>query len=237
MGDRAATFRAMRSRWWARLSCVGSVVFVVMAAACGGAETDGAPCDDDSGCESEKCVGGACQGRQCTCQGADCRSRSDCLEGWLCTRGASVSDASLFPRCRKQCSGPGQCVSSEHCDDGICTDGPEPFSMVWESFPRKVGCSPNFPCEYKVRVTSPVTVESFRWTFGGAAPVETTVPQTTFEYTEYGTYAVTVVARASTGATAELKETETLCLLQGASCDPAGVKCCFGACPISGVCP
>jgi hypothetical protein len=149
----------------------------------------------------------------------------------LCTR----TDATTFdaiPQCRRHCGGAaGTCPSDKHCDNGICREGPEPFVLSWLNIPRTIACAPKVPCEYKVKAPESVVVDTYTWFFGDAPPVDTKEPTNSNTYPTGGSYNVLVRARATTGAVAELRTTEVLCVgAVGADCDPGGAPCCEGSC-------
>lgn len=205
------------------------LVLLLLLAACSSKVGDGTSCDKNTDCESGRCSGGSCDGSDCTCEGSDCRTRSSCLEGWLCTRGGVTED--IIPRCRLQCTGTSSCPSDRHCDNGVCKTGPEPFALSWLNIPRTTACSARVPCEYKVKPSADTTVDTYTWSFGSAPAVDTKEPTTTFTYPTRGTYPVKVKARSTTGAIAELSTNEVLC--QGAVgdvCDTSTTLCCQGTC-------
>lgn len=222
---------------WARSAGIAGFTLGLLFAffACSSKAEDGGSCDKAADCSSGKCSAGTCEGSDCTCEGSDCRSRSSCQDGWLCTRGDAVSNDAI-PRCRKQCAGAGTCPSDAHCDNGICKAGPEPFTLTWLNIPRAVACTSRVPCEYKVRPSSGVNVETYTWTFGSAPSVDTHDPTTSFTFAAGGTYDVLVHARSTTGQTADLHTTEALCDgALGSSCDVLGTLCCEGTCT-RGIC-
>lgn len=203
--------------------------------ACSSRAADGESCDKGADCESGECSVGLCAGSDCTCEGADCRGRSTCREGWLCTRSGASTDT-VLPKCRQECTGTGTCPSDRHCENGVCREGAEAFTLVWANIPRVVPCAPKVPCEYKVTPSAGVTVDSYAWTFGDAPAVETKEPTTKVTYDAAGSYAVIVRARASSGAIAELRTTELLCVGGlGDSCDVNSTLCCEGTC-VRGIC-
>jgi hypothetical protein len=197
--------------------------------ACSSKAEDGASCESASDCTSGTCTSGACEGADCTCDTADCRTRSACQAGWLCTRGDVGSD--IITRCRKECTDTSSCPANKHCDDGVCRAGPEPFALSWVNIPRTSPCAANVPCEYKVRASAGVNVDAYTWTFGGTPSINTHDPTTSFTYEKSGTYEVLVHAHSDNGATAELHTTEALC--QGAvgdTCETNVTLCCQGTC-------
>jgi hypothetical protein len=106
------------------------------------------------------------------------------------------------------------------------------------NIPRTTACAPKVPCEYKVKPSSSVVVDKYTWTFESApAPIETTEPTATFTYATGGSFGVLVRAHATSGATAELRTSEVLCIgALGADCDPGGAACCEGSCSAQLVC-
>ncbi len=192
---------------------------------------DGASCDKPADCKSLRCTAGVCEGSDCACQGADCRGRSTCDEGWLCTQVSATTDTAL-PQCRQQCGDTfGGCPSDKHCDNGICRTGAEAFSLSWLNIPRSRACGSRVPCEYKVKPTDGITVDKYTWTFGDAPPVDTTDATTSFTYPTGGTFDVKVEAHATTGAVADLTTSEIVCDgVLGGECDPSGAPCCEGTC-------
>lgn len=209
---------------------------LLLIVACSSKVGDGATCDKNTDCSSGQCSAGSCDGSDCTCEGADCRSRSSCLDGWLCTRTNADIQAAI-PRCRKQCSGDGgSCSSDKHCDNGVCKEGAEPFVLSWLNIPRTTACTPRVPCEYKVRASGSTVVDTYTWTFGAAPPVDTKEPTTSFTYPMGGTYPVLVRARATTGAIAELRTDDVLCQGNvGDTCDSTNAVCCQGSC-VANIC-
>jgi hypothetical protein len=220
----------VRSRMWALPLVVGLTWL-----ACSSPAGDGEACDKGTDCSSGRCLDGACAGSDCRCEGPGCHARSSCREGWLCTLGGAVTDTAL-PQCRQECAGVGSCPSSKRCENGVCAEGAEPFALSWSNIPRVVPCGARVPCTYKVAASAGVTVESYTWSFGDAPPVETKEPLAEFEYPAAGTYAVLVRAKATSGATSDLRTTETLCVGGlGDGCDVNTSLCCEGAC-VRGIC-
>lgn len=41
------------------------------------------------------------------------------------------------------------CRSNEHCDNGVCHVGAQPFSLTWLNIPRSKPCGSKVPCEYE----------------------------------------------------------------------------------------
>ena len=226
----------MSERHWIAGAVAGVVGLTLLVACSADDLPDGAECEKGIECVSGRCGGGVCEGRDCKCEGSDCRSRSNCQEGWLCTRADAVTDT-VLPICRQQCTGVGTCPADKRCENGICRAGVEPFALAWLNIPRAVACGAKVPCEYKVRASETVTIDTYTWSFGDAPPVETKEPTTSFTYETRGTFAVIVKARATTGATAELRATEVLCFGgAGAMCDPGGTPCCEGSCSVALLC-
>lgn len=220
---------------WVKSVAAGAFALGLLVACSSSKAEDGGSCDKGTDCSSGRCSTGSCEGSDCTCEGADCHARSSCQEGWLCTLSGVVGDEPV-PRCRKQCTGPGTCSSDKHCDNGVCKLGPELFSLTWLNIPRTSPCSARVPCEYKVRPSEGVTVDTYTWKFGGAPPVDTHDPTTSFTYSTGGTYDVLVHAHSTTGAVADLRTSEVLCDgAVGAPCDVLGSLCCEGTCT-RGVC-
>jgi hypothetical protein len=215
------------------LSC--ALVALTWLVTCSSRAGDGESCEVAADCTSGRCVGGSCSGSDCTCEGPDCRGRSSCREGWLCTRGAAVSDQ-VLPECRQQCTGVGSCPLDKRCENGVCREGPEPFSLTWVNIPRTSPCAAKVPCTYTLRASEGVAVDTYTWSFGDAPAVETKEPTTSFTYDKTGTYPVIVRARAASGGLAELRTTETLCSGGlGAECDALSSLCCEGSC-VTGTC-
>ena len=219
----------------ARRAAIAGVAMVALTTlvTCSSKPTqDGDSCSSNNDCASSRCgAAGTCEGSDCTCQGADCRDQSSCRSGWLCTRtNATTFDA--IPQCRQECGGTfGACNSNKHCDNAICLDGAEAFSLSWANIPRTTPCAAKVPCEYKLE--SPSTpVDTYTWDFGtGAPPMSTTAPTNTFTFDTAGTYEVSVGAHATTGATTSLMTAEVLCNGSlGDGCDPSGAPCCTGGC-------
>lgn len=218
------------------VAIVAAPVMALTWLACSSPAADGESCGTGPGCASGRCVGGTCEGSDCKCEGPDCRTRSTCNEGWLCTRGDAVSSSEAIPQCRQQCTGPGTCPSGKACENGVCRDGGEAFALSWTNIPRVAPCRPRVPCEYKVAPSAGVTVDTYTWSFGDAPSVETTEPTTKLTYETAGTYPVAVRAKASSGASAALRTTETLCIGGiGDSCDVLATLCCEGTC-VRGLC-
>jgi hypothetical protein len=216
-------------------TAVAAALVALTWLACSSRAEDGEACDKNADCVSGRCQAGACAGSDCKCEGADCRGRSTCQVGWLCTRGDAVTETAL-PQCRRECTGVGSCPSSMRCENGVCRDGAEPFALSWTNIPRAVPCGPKVPCEYKVASTAGVTIDELRWFFGDAPPVETKEPTTKFTYDAAGSYAVLVRATSSAGATSELRTTEVLCVGGlGDACDVNSSLCCEGTC-VRGLC-
>ena len=114
----------------AALGTVSIVALFGLATCSSSSAADGDSCSADKDCKSGRCgSAGTCEGSDCTCDGADCRSQSSCRSGWLCTRtNATTFDA--IPQCRQECGGTfGTCPSNKHCDNGICLNGAEAFSL------------------------------------------------------------------------------------------------------------
>lgn len=225
--------------WAHRLVSIAGLGALLLSTWCGsGRQEDGAVCEESGDCASTKCVAGLCEGAYCTCTTTDCREQSNCQAGWLCARPSSTQEGGLSI-CRKQCTGPRTCQFGKHCENGLCRDGGEPFSLEWVSFPRKSPCSPRVPCKYEVKPAAGVNVATYFWSFGGAqvtGELRTTVPQTMITYSQGGTFTVKVEAVADDGATAQLVGTEPLCIAQDQACDPGGpALCCAGRCAL-GVC-
>lgn len=223
----------MLAKGWARSgSMVVSIVALSWLACSSSNLDDGASCEKNAECHSGRCVSGACQGSDCTCEGANCHSRSSCQEGWLCTLGHAEAVDSIIARCRQQCIGASAtCPSNEHCAEGVCSPGPEHFALAWLNIPRSKPCGSRVPCEYKVKPTDGTTVDKYTWTFGNAPSVQTTEPTTTNTYATSGTFDVKVQAHATTGAIADLTTSEVVCDgVLGGACDPNGAPCCEGTC-------
>ena len=217
----------------------GSVAFFVLAlvVACSKAKS-GETCKHDNDCESGTCaLNGRCAPGDCSCAGAACGNvRASCDEGSVCVAGTLPFEVG-YNHCRQLCTPQKSCPADQHCSGGVCAGGAEAFSLTWESFPRAVKCAVGVPCQYKVRVPAGVTVTTFTWTFGTAAPVDTKEPMTAFTYKVTGSYQVRVHAVATNGAPADLAETEVLCDGgAGAACDPTGAPCCEGSCNAKSVC-
>lgn len=224
-----------RRHWIVTLSSCALVGLTLLACSSSEDLQDGDACEEAEECLSKRCVAGACEGSDCKCEGAACRGRSTCREGWLCTR--ADANVEVLPLCRQQCTGPGTCPADKRCENGICRTGAEPFALEWLNIPRVVPCGARVPCEYKVRPSTGVTVDTYTWTFGKAPPIDTKEPTTSFTYEARGTYSVLVTARSSNGATAELRTTEILCFGGvGSQCDPGGDPCCEGSCGASLLC-
>jgi hypothetical protein len=223
--------------WITSIACGLGLALLVACASCSSSDIeDGEACEENGECSSGRCVGGTCEGSDCTCEGSTCRSRSNCREGWLCTRVLAQTDQ-VLPICRQECTGVGTCGAGKQCDNGICREGGEPFALSWLNIPRARACAARVPCEYKVRPSEGVTVATYTWTFGGAPPVETTEPTASVTYEKSGSYDVLVRARSTSGAFAELRTTDLLCAGGlGTPCDPGGAPCCEGACGASLVC-
>jgi hypothetical protein len=135
----------MAKATWVR-SVGAGVLALGLLVACSSKAQDGASCDKASDCSSGTCTAGACEGADCSCETADCRSRSSCQDGWLCTRGDVASD--VITRCRKECKDSSSCPSDKHCDTGVCRAGPEPFALSWLNIPRTSPCAAKVPCEF-----------------------------------------------------------------------------------------
>lgn len=196
---------------------------------------DGEACESSADCKSAKCKNGACQGADCACEGPDCRGRSTCREGWLCTLGGAVT-ATAIPECRQQCSGVGSCSPDKHCENGVCRDGGEPFGLSWTNIPRPVPCGARVPCVYKVDPSAGVDVETYTWSFGESEPLETKEPTAEYTYPVAGTFSVLVRAKSTSGVISELRTNETLCVggIED-SCDVLATLCCEGTC-VRGLC-
>jgi len=224
---------------WRMAAGAVSIVALFGLATCSSSSTaDGDSCSADKECKSGRCgSAGTCEGSDCTCDGADCRGQSSCRSGWLCTRtNATTFDA--IPQCRQECGGTfGACPSNKHCDNAICLDGAEAFTLSWANIPRKTPCAPKVPCDFKLNPPS-IPVDSYTWDFGADGGVMTTTdPSNTFTFDQAGSYDVTVGAHATTGATASLTTTEVLCVGGvGAGCDPEGAPCCSGSCSVDMTC-
>ncbi len=222
----------------AALGAVSIVALFGLATCSSSSAADGDSCSADKDCKSGRCgTAGTCEGSDCTCDGADCRGQSSCRSGWLCTRtNATTFDA--IPQCRQECGGTfGACPSNKHCDNGICLDGAEAFTLSWANIPRKTPCAPRVPCDYQLDPPA-IPVDSYTWDFGTDAGVTTTtVPSNTVTYDQTGSYDVTVSAHATTGAVTSLMTTEVLCVGGiGAGCDPEGAPCCTGSCSVQMTC-
>src|SRR5690242_12412454 len=98
---------------WVRSVAVGAFALGLLFA-CSSKAEDGASCDKASDCTSGTCTSGACEGADCTCDTADCRTKSSCQDGWLCTRGDAASD--IITRCRKECTTTANCPAAKHCE-------------------------------------------------------------------------------------------------------------------------
>lgn len=222
--------------WAQRLFTVAGIGAMLLSTRCASEKPDGEDCEADGDCTSTKCRNGTCEGADCACEGADCRGQSSCQAGWLCARPTSKLEE-IIPICRKQCAGPGSCQAGKHCENGLCRDGGEPFSIAWVTIPRTSPCSARVPCKYEVKPGAGVTVVKYAWKFGETA-VDTTTPDTTFTYPSNGSFQVSVEATANDGATARLTATEVLCIPQNGACDPGGTgaRCCAGTCTIDGIC-
>ncbi|MEA2747612.1 MAG: hypothetical protein QOI41_1755 [Myxococcales bacterium] len=229
----------LAKHWWRAAAAGVSLVALTLLVTCSSKNAqDGDSCSANGDCASSRCGSiGTCEGSDCTCQGADCRGQSSCKGGWLCTRtGATTFDA--IPQCRQQCGDTiGACPSNKHCDNGICLDGPEAFSLSWANLPRKTPCAPMVPCEYKLNPPA-IPVDTYTWDFGAdGGTMNTTAPSNTFTFPQAGTYDVSVGAHATTGATTSLMTTEVLCDGQiGDGCDPLGAPCCTGGCSAQLIC-
>lgn len=228
----------MLAAQWLRSGCVGfATLAITVLVRCSSPAEDGGSCSTNGDCTSSRCASGACEGSDCQCQGADCRGQSSCLAGWLCTRGDALTGGEVIPQCRQQCGGPGSCPSGKACVNGVCRTGAEPFSIAWTVFPRTVACASKLPCKYAVKVADGTAIETFSWKFGDAPPVDTKDPMTEFTYAKTGTYLVSVRAKATTGATADLTANEILCDgVRGSGCDPNGAPCCEGGCNAQSLC-
>ncbi len=210
------------------------IVALTLLVTCSDPASDGESCEDNSDCKSGRCGGGVCAGSDCKCEGTDCRARSTCSEGWLCTRsnGAQVEP---IPLCRQQCTGAGTCPAGKHCENAVCSAGAEPFTLTWLNIPRTRPCSTKVPCDYRLRPPE-VAVSKYTWTFG-TGRLETTEPTASFTYEKDGAYDVVVRAEGRNGAVADLKHTEILCSgVLGATCNSTGASCCAGTCNVMGVC-
>jgi PKD domain len=197
--------------------------------ACSSKADDGGSCEKGAECSSGVCFAGACEGSDCTCDTSDCRTRSSCQAGWLCTRGDVTSD--VITRCRKECKDSSECTSDKHCDNGICKAGAQTFSLTWLNIPRTSPCGAHVPCEYKAAASAGVNVSTYAWTFGGVAAPATHDPTTSFTYDKGGSYEAVVTATSDKGATAVLRTTEVLCEGGvGAPCDTSSTLCCQGTC-------
>jgi hypothetical protein len=209
-----------------------SVVALTWLVTCSSSAADGASCSKGSECQSGVCdIDGTCRGHDCNCEGADCHTRSNCDEGWLCTQAVDPIDGPV-PRCRRQCGGTfGACANDMHCDNGVCRTGGTVFVIEWTNIPRTKLCGSKVPCEYELRVSEGTTVDKFTWNFGDAPAVVTTEPMTTNTWPTAGTFGVSVEAHATTGAVAKLQATEVVCDgAVGSPCDPNGAPCCEGSC-------
>ena len=123
---------------------------------------------------SGRCTAGVCDGSDCACEGADCRGRSTCDQGWLCTR-VDATTAGAIPQCRQQCGGTfAGCASDKHCDNGIYRAGAQAFALSWLDIPRPRPCGSRVPCEYKVKPSDGIDRGHTTWTFGDAPSVQTT---------------------------------------------------------------
>ena len=224
--------------WKAAVAGVSIVALTWLVTCSSSSAQDGDSCSSNKDCKSGRCgTAGTCEGSDCTCADADCHSQASCRNGWLCTRtNATTFDA--IPQCRQQCGGTfGACPTNKHCDNAICLDGPEAFSLSWANIPRKTPCAAKVPCEYKLNPPS-IPVDSYTWDFGAdAGAMTTTAPSNTFTFDQPGSYDVTVGAHATTGATTSLTTTEVLCDGSlGDGCDPEGAPCCQGSCSVQLVC-
>ena len=229
----------MRGRQLSRSNVVAvSIVALTWLVTCSSSSAaDGASCSKGSECKSGSCGDGLCLGSDCTCQGSDCRGRSSCDDGWLCTLAVDPTTDGPTPRCRQQCTGTTGCPTSQHCDQAICRRGPTAFVLTWLDIPRTRACGSRVPCEYKVRPSEGVTVDTYTWTFGGAPAVVTTEPTTSTTWPKAGSFGVNVEAHATTGATASVATTEIICDgAIGSACDPNESACCEGSCNAQGVC-
>lgn len=224
--------------WAQRLVSIAGLGIPLLLSMCSSLSADGGECEANDDCKSERCRNNRCDGHYCICDGADCRGKSDCDDGWLCVQPSTLSGGGLpTPFCQRVCSGRGTCPPGDHCETGVCRPGGEPFSIEWVSFPRARPCSARVPCTYKVKVPAEVNVVKYKWTFSEGESPETAVPETTHTYPKQGTYAVTVTATSGDGANATLSATETLCIAQGGDCEPGAAPCCNGQCSIQNKCP
>jgi len=225
----------MSQRHWITSLVCGAGLALMVACSSSDLE-DGQSCEESTECASGRCVGSKCEGSDCTCEGSDCHTRSNCLAGWLCTRGEAITDQ-VLPICRPECTGVGSCAADQHCSNGVCRAGGETFALAWSNIPRARACGAKVPCEYKLQASQHVTIDTYTWSFGDAPPVVTTEPMASFTYDKTGTYAVLVRAHATSGATAELRATDVLCAGGfGNPCDPGAAPCCEGDCGASLVC-